>query len=68
MGGVFLETILASLPISIISYNFTDIINAARIKAEYSLSFSDCFLAATAREKSAVIMMGDPELKNSPNR
>ena len=37
----FLDTILKSLPIAIVPNNFQHIIEAARIKAEYPLSFTD---------------------------
>ncbi len=59
----FLETVLVSLPILLVQNNFQDVIDAARIKAEYSLSFADCFAVATARRESALILTGDPEFK-----
>ena len=59
----FLETILVALPITMISNTFDDVIDAAKIKAEYPLSFADCFVAALARKKDAVILTGDPEFK-----
>ncbi len=46
-----------------ISNTFDDVIDAAKIKAEYPLSFADCFVAALARKKDAVILTGDPEFK-----
>jgi predicted nucleic acid-binding protein len=39
------------------------VIEAARIKAEYPLSFSDCFAVDTARRENAIILTGDPEFK-----
>jgi ribonuclease VapC len=59
----FLETILAGLPIVVIENEFQDVIDAARIKAEYPLSFGDCFAVATARRESAIILTGDPEFR-----
>ena len=59
----FLETILAALPITIITNTFNDVIDAAKIKAEYPLSFTDCFAAALARKHDASIVTGDPEFK-----
>ncbi len=47
-----------------VANNFDDVLSAARIKAEYSLSYADCFAAATARKFNAVILTGDPEFKN----
>ena len=59
----FLETILAALPITTISNTFDDVIEAAKIKAEYPLSFADCFAVALAKKKDATLMTGDPEFK-----
>lgn len=59
----FLETILVGLPIEIVQNDFQDVIDAARVKAEYPLSFGDCFAVATARRESALILTGDPEFK-----
>lgn len=60
----FLDTILAGLPIDIISNDFDQVIAAAKIKAEYPLSFADCFAVATAMREDATILTGDPEFKN----
>lgn len=60
----FLDTILPGLPITLVSNNFESVIEAARIKAEYPLSYSDCFAVAKARRENAMIMTGDPEFKN----
>lgn len=59
----FLQTILQSLPIVVVSNDFDDVIEAAKIKAEHPLSFADCFAAATAKKNNSVIMTGDPEFK-----
>lgn len=59
----FIETILTSLPILMVSNGFEDVVNAAKIKAEHPLSFADCFAVDTARKNDAVIMTGDPEFK-----
>jgi uncharacterized protein len=59
----FLERVLPSLPLSSIPNAFDDVIEAARIKAEYPLSFADCFAVATARKKNLDIVTGDPEFK-----
>jgi len=59
----FLENILPGLPITTVSNDFQQVIDAARIKAEYSLSFADCFAVATARREEATILTGDPEFK-----
>ncbi len=59
----FLDTVLAGLPIVTVPNNFEHVIDATRIKAEYPLSFSDCFAVATARRESAIVLTGDPEFK-----
>ena len=62
-ANYFLETILAGLPIVHVPNDFGFVIEAARIKAEYPISFADCFSVCTARRENAVIMTGDPEFK-----
>jgi len=37
--------------------------SAAELKAEYAVSYADCFAAATAMDLEAVVMTGDPEFK-----
>ena len=37
---------------------------AAEIKAQYPLSYADCFVVACAQEQHAIIVTGDPEFKN----
>jgi predicted nucleic acid-binding protein len=60
----FLDTVLAGLPVSMISNDFNVVISAAKIKARHALSFADCFAVATAQRENAVILTGDPEFKN----
>ncbi len=36
---------------------------AAELKAEYAISYADCFALACALERSAVLVTGDPEFK-----
>ena len=60
----FLDTVLAGLPISMISNDFNAVISASKIKAQHALSFADCFVVATAQRENAVILTGDPEFKN----
>lgn len=59
----FLSEILPSLPITVVSNSFEDVIAAARIKAGHALSFADCFAAATAIREHAPLVTGDPEFK-----
>lgn len=57
----FLDTILKSLPIALVPNNFQNVIEAARIKAEYPLSFADCFAVASAHREGARLITGNPE-------
>jgi len=60
----FIDTVLAGLPISMISNDFNAVIAASKIKAQHALSFADCFAVATAQQENAVILTGDSEFKN----
>lgn len=51
------------LPIKQIPNLFEHVLNAARIKAKYSISYADCFAVMTALEYEASIVTGDPEFK-----
>lgn len=59
----FIKVILPSLPIIRIGNAFEDVLAAAKIKGVHSLSFADCFAAATAIREKAAIITGDPEFK-----
>jgi len=59
----FIETVLEGLPILRIPNDFDAIIASARIKAEHSLSFADCFTVVSAQREDAVVITGDPEFK-----
>lgn len=39
------------------------ILQAAEYKAQYSISYADCFILASAIEHEAIIVTGDPEFK-----
>jgi len=51
------------LPINLILPDSDLIWKAAEIKAEYSISYADCFAAATALKYKAAVLTGDPEFK-----
>ena len=51
------------LPIEIILPDGELIWKASEIKAEYPISFADCFAIATAIKYKAKILTGDPEFK-----
>jgi len=39
------------------------IFEAVEYKAEYSISYADCFALASALEQEAILVTGDPEFK-----
>ncbi len=59
----FIDTVLEGLPILRIPNDFDAIIATARIKAEYPLSFADCFAVVSGQREDAVMLTGDPEFK-----
>ena len=58
----FLENFFR-LPLSIINPDSELIWKTSEIKSEYSISYADCFAAATALRYEASILTGDPEFK-----
>ena len=59
----FLTVILPSLPVTVAENALHDVIAAARLKAVHSLSYADCFAAATAIREKAPLVTGDPEFR-----
>ncbi len=51
------------LPIQVVSPTTDLIMRASEVKAEYAISYADCFAVATALEYAAAIITGDPEFK-----
>jgi len=51
------------LPISMVDATWERILDAARIKAKYPLSYADAFAAALAHEINATMVTGDPEFR-----
>lgn len=51
------------LPIAIVLPDEALIWKAAELKAQYPISFADCFAAATALIQSASVVTGDPEFE-----
>jgi len=60
----FLINIAPLLPIRTISPSFPLVIDAARIKSGYPISFADAFAAATAIKEGATVVTGDREFKS----
>ncbi len=52
-----------SLPIRPVPVDFDLVIEAAKIKARYPLSYADAFAVAVALRNDATIITGDPEFK-----
>ncbi len=55
--------IIEQLPISIIDADKALTIAAAKLKANHSVSYADCFAAALGIQKKAKVITGDPEFK-----
>jgi len=60
----FLNTILPSLNIKPLGNTLNDVIEAARIKARYPISYADAFVVATALREKAIIVTGDPDFRH----
>lgn len=51
---------LETLPVQLVSNGLSDVLEAARLKARFPISYTDAFAVATAIRKRAVIVTGDP--------
>ncbi len=60
----FINAILPNLPIIKIGNAFSEVMEAAKIRAQYPISYADCFAVATAIREKAVIITGDPDFKH----
>ncbi|MBI2115395.1 MAG: type II toxin-antitoxin system VapC family toxin [candidate division NC10 bacterium] len=58
---------LETLPILPVSNSFADVLEAARIKARFPISYADAFVVATAVRMNAAIVTGDPEFQSVPH-
>jgi len=63
MAEYFISVIFPSLPVTPLSNSLNEVLEAAKIKSRLSMSFADCFAAATAVREKATIVTGDPEFK-----
>lgn len=59
----FVNAVLPNLPITKIGNTFSEVIEAAKIKAQYPISYADCFVVATAIREKASIITGDPDFR-----
>jgi predicted nucleic acid-binding protein len=55
-------TDLRLLPMEILSADDDIVLSAARLKMNYTISYTDAFAAVTAIQKNAILLTGDPEL------
>ncbi len=55
---------LETLPIRALSNTFTQVLAAARLKAQVPVSYADAFAVATAIREQARLVTGDPELRS----
>ncbi len=51
------------LPIKILSISDEEVMEAAKIKAKYPISYADAFAVAKALQSGATVVTGDPEYK-----
>jgi ribonuclease VapC len=63
----FANVILPTLPITNVGNTLHDVIQAARIKARYPISYADAFAVATALREKTTIITGDPDFKHVEN-
>ena len=59
---------LETLPIQPVSNSFSDVLEAARMKARFPISYADAFAVATAIRMNAVLVTGEPELRTIQHR
>ncbi len=66
MGAERAEELLASLetiPITLLPVTWELVLAAARLKAQWPLSYAECFAVASALQQQATLVTGDAELK-----
>lgn len=57
---------IKALPIDIVPARESLVLEAARVKAAYPLSYADAFAVATGRLEKAPVLTGDPEILSLP--
>jgi len=55
---------LRALPLEFVANAWSDVLDAARIKATHALSYADAFAASTAKRLGAMLVTGDPEFRS----
>jgi predicted nucleic acid-binding protein len=56
--------LLESLPLTIREATRSLVLDAAHIKAQYTISYADAFVAALAQNEGAIVLTGDPEFES----
>ena len=56
--------LMRTIPFQWLSCTWEQILSAARLKAQYPLSYADCFALAAAIEYHVELITGDPEFKS----
>ncbi len=56
-------SVICSLPIQVIHPTEQDVIAAARVKAEYAVSYADAFAVIPAMQFNCPLVTGDPEFR-----
>jgi ribonuclease VapC len=54
---------LETLPIQRLANTFHEILEAAKLQAQFPISYADAFVVATAQRSQAVVVTGDPEFQ-----
>lgn len=54
---------LETPPVRTVSNSFAEVLEAARIKARFALSYADAFAVATAMRMDAAVVTGDHEFE-----
>ena len=55
------QSLIESMPITIVEATRTFVLEAAHIKANHALSHADAFAVASALRENAIVLTGDPE-------
>lgn len=56
---------ISRLPVEVVDATVERVLDAAEVKASFSLSYADAFAVGTAKEFSAAVVTGDPEFKQA---
>jgi predicted nucleic acid-binding protein len=52
-----------TLPIQRLSNTFHEVLEAAKVKAQFPISYADAFVVVTAQRAQSVVVTGDPEFR-----